>query len=284
MSEVRALLLAAGLGTRLRPLTEHCPKCLIPIAGRPLLEHWLCSLHRCGIGQVLVNMHHHQCLVETFLTQPHFSGWVHGVSEDKLLGTAGSLRENGKYLSVCTTLLAHADNWCQCNFHDFLNFHQIHRPANTVITMMTFRTPTPTNCGIVEVDGEGLEFQLQDQGGGRYQGSWAGLTPGSHHYVASAYGNGFIGEDEGRFIVEQHSIESVDVRANTVLLGEIAGASGGRYLALGEWRKMLELLALQKHLVEKSTVVSLWNQRWLVAIVVLLLGSEWFVRKRCGMI
>ena len=144
----------------------------------------------------------------------------------------------------------------------------------------------PQNAATVqiEVDGEGLEFQLQDQGGGRYQGSWAGLTPGSHHYVASAYGNGFIGEDEGRFIVEQHSVESVDVRADTVLLGEIARTSGGRYRALGEWREMLELLALQKHLVEKSTVVSLWNQRWLVVIVVLLLGSEWFVRKRCGMI
>ena len=136
----------------------------------------------------------------------------------------------------------------------------------------------------VELDKEGLEFQLQDQGGGRYQGSWAGLAPGTHHYAASAYGNGFIGEDEGRFIVERHSVESVDVRADTVLLGEIARASGGRYRALGEWREMLELLDLQKHLVEKSTVVSLWDQRWLVVIVVLLLGSEWFVRKRCGMI
>jgi mannose-1-phosphate guanylyltransferase len=108
-------------------------------------------------------MHHHQYLVETFLTQPHFSGWVQGVSEDKLLGTAGSLRENAKNFSVCTTLLAHADNWCQCNFQEFLNFHEIHRPANTLITMMTFRTPTPANCGIVEVDVEGVVYGFHEK-------------------------------------------------------------------------------------------------------------------------
>jgi len=145
----------------------------------------------------------------------------------------------------------------------------------------------PQNAATVqiELDGENLEFYLQDQGKGRYQGSWTGMAPGDHRYVANAYvGNGFIGKDEGRFIVEQHSIESVDVRANTVLLGEIARASGGRYRALDEWREMLELLVLQKRLVEKSTVVSLWDQQWLVGVVVLLLGGEWFVHKRRGMI
>ena len=99
MSEINALLLAAGLGTRLGPLTEHCPKCLIPIAGRPLLEHWLCSLYRIGIGRVIVNMYHHHDLVESFLARSCFSNWVTGVREHKLLGTAGTLRENSKSLS-----------------------------------------------------------------------------------------------------------------------------------------------------------------------------------------
>ena len=81
MKEVRALLLAAGLGTRLRPLTHSCPKCLIPIGGRPLLEHWLCALYRNGITQALVNIHHHRTLVESFLARNQFQGWVYGVHE-----------------------------------------------------------------------------------------------------------------------------------------------------------------------------------------------------------
>ena len=156
MSEFNALLLAAGLGTRLRPLTEHCPKCLMPIAGRPLLEHWLCSLYRIGIGRVIVNMYHHHVLVESFLARSCFSDWVTGVLEHKLLGTAGTLRENSKSLSVGTTLVAHADNWCQCNLRDFLDYHQYLRPPQTLMTMMTFRTSTPTSCGIVEIDNKGV--------------------------------------------------------------------------------------------------------------------------------
>lgn len=163
MSEVNALLLAAGLGTRLRSLTEHCPKCLVPIAGRPLLEYWLCSLYRIGIGPVIVNMYHHHLLVESFLARPCFVGWVRGVLEHELLGTAGTLRENSKDLSVGTTLLAHADNWCQSDLKQFFDYHQNYRPTGTVMTMMTFRTPTPTSCGIVELDSKGIVQQLYEK-------------------------------------------------------------------------------------------------------------------------
>ena len=163
MSRVYALLLAAGLGTRLHPLTEHCPKCLVPIAGRPLLEYWLCSLYRSGIREVLVNIHHHPQIVEAFLARTFYSGWVEGVREDRLLGTAGTVRENMGKLSTRTTLLAHADNWCQCDLNDFLDFHKHRRPTDTVITMMTFRTSTPATCGIVEVNSDGVVQQIHEK-------------------------------------------------------------------------------------------------------------------------
>lgn len=163
MSRVRALLLAAGLGTRLRPLTDHCPKCLIPVLGRPLLEYWLCALYKCGIREVLINLHHHRDLVEEFIERNCFSGWVQGVVEDELLGTAGTLRENGEKLSSSTTFLAHADNWCQCDLVDFLDFHNHRRPADTLISMMTFRTSTPTTCGIVEINDYGVVDRLYEK-------------------------------------------------------------------------------------------------------------------------
>ena len=84
MSEVRALLLAAGLGTRLQPLTDQWPKCLMPIGERPLLEYWLETLWRSGISEVLVNLHHLPEIVEIFLARPRFQDWVSGVKETEL--------------------------------------------------------------------------------------------------------------------------------------------------------------------------------------------------------
>ena len=156
MKEVRALLLAAGLGTRLQPLTHSCPKCLMPIGGRPLLEHWLCVLYKNGITNVLVNIHHHRTLVESFLARNQFQGWVYGAYEPRLLGTAGTLRQNREFFEDQPVLLIHADNWCQCDFSEFLGFHSNRRPPGTSITMMTFRTSSPATCGIVEVDGKGV--------------------------------------------------------------------------------------------------------------------------------
>ena len=64
---MKAVLLAAGFGTRLRPITEKVPKCLVPIAGRPLLAYWLDALFKHGIDEVLVNLHHHANQVEEFI-------------------------------------------------------------------------------------------------------------------------------------------------------------------------------------------------------------------------
>jgi mannose-1-phosphate guanylyltransferase len=150
------LLLAAGLGTRLSPLTDNWPKCLMPIGDRPLLEYWLETLYSVSIDEVLVNLHHHSEKVKEFLDRPRFHKWVSSVSEETLLGTAGTLKANKKYFQDCTILLVHADNWCQCDFTDFLNYHRKHRPEQCSITMMTFDSPTPETCGIVETDEDGV--------------------------------------------------------------------------------------------------------------------------------
>ena len=163
MIEVRALLLAAGFGARLNPLTKIWPKCLMPISGRPLLEHWLCTLYRNNIQEVLINVHHHRYVVEEFLNRQRFEGWVSSVYENELLGTAGTLRENWKFFWQLPVLLVHADNWCQCNLADFLHFHMHGRPENTAMTMMTFRSQTPEACGIVELDDAGIVQGLYEK-------------------------------------------------------------------------------------------------------------------------
>jgi len=153
---MKALLLAAGLGTRLKPLTDIWPKCLMPIRGRPLLEYWLSILQKSGISNVLVNTHYLSEYVEGFIKQPRFIDWIDSVYEPSLLGTAGTIRKNIDFCQNDTILLAHADNWTYCDFPDFLYYHQNQRPKGTVMTMMTFMCPNPSECGIVKLDCDGI--------------------------------------------------------------------------------------------------------------------------------
>ena len=55
---MKAMIFAAGLGTRLRPLTDHCPKALVPVAGRPMLEHVIQRLRNAGFNDLIINIHH----------------------------------------------------------------------------------------------------------------------------------------------------------------------------------------------------------------------------------
>jgi len=163
MHNTKALLLSAGLGSRLRPLTDIWPKCLMPIRSRPLLEYWLSVLSENNIQNVLVNTHYLSKYVNKFLNQDKFKNWTNVNYEKELLGTAGTVRENKNFYKNHTLLLIHADNWVCCNFTDFLNFHHELRDKKTLITMMTFSSDNPTACGIVEIDKKGIVTNFHEK-------------------------------------------------------------------------------------------------------------------------
>ena len=96
MKNISAILLAAGTGSRLMPLTKFWPKCLMPIHKIPLLEFWLSDLWENDIKQAIVNTCHHGDIVSDFLSRPRFRDWVQNSREDVLLGTAGTIRKNKK--------------------------------------------------------------------------------------------------------------------------------------------------------------------------------------------
>jgi mannose-1-phosphate guanylyltransferase len=160
---MKALLLAAGLGTRLKPLTDIWPKCLMPIKGRPLLEYWLDTLQKLSINDVIVNTHYFSEYVKEFIEQTQFKNRVSITYEDKLLGTAGTIRKNIDFFQNDNVLLVHADNWTSCNFSDFLDYHYNQRPKGTVMTMMTFTCPNPSSCGIVELDDRGVVTKIYEK-------------------------------------------------------------------------------------------------------------------------
>ncbi|MEM7503747.1 MAG: nucleotidyltransferase family protein [Pseudomonadota bacterium] len=154
---MRALLLAAGLGTRLRPVTNSVPKCLVPIDGRPLLDHWLALLLHGGMERILVNTHYLPDLVRRHLDESPLRAEVDVVYEAELLGTGGTTLANAEFFGDDDFLVAHADNLAYFDVEAFLSRHRSRpKPDHVLMTMMTFASDDPKSCGIVEHDAEGL--------------------------------------------------------------------------------------------------------------------------------
>ena len=171
----RAVLLAAGLGTRLRPITSHTPKCLVPVGGEPLLNRWLRQLELAGCVSVVINTHYLAEQVEAFLKNWHSSNMaVQTVHEPELLGTAGTLLANQGFIKGDTGVLIHADNAMTGDLKDFLAAHR-ERQACCQLTMLTFNTKTPSSCGIVEIDSQqvvqGFHEKLSNPPGNRANGA-----------------------------------------------------------------------------------------------------------------
>ena len=159
---MRAILLAAGLGTRLRPLTDRVPKCLVPINGKPLLQFWLERLTEAGIGPFLVNTHYLAEQVDAYVLSSPFVDHVTLVNEPELLGTAGTLTANLDFFRNEDGMLIHADNYCLADMRLFAKAHS-ERPPGCLMTMMTFRTDDPSSCGILEVNKRGIVFGFHEK-------------------------------------------------------------------------------------------------------------------------
>lgn len=154
-TRLKTFLLAAGLGTRLKPLTDEIPKCLLPIGGKPLLQIWLEHLSRQGIDEVLVNTHWHSQKVEAFLeTWRKNRLRVIPFYEPELLGSGGTILANRHWVqNGAPFFIIYGDNLSNVDLIKLLNFHHEH---GLPFTLGVFRCKTPEHCGIVEVREDGL--------------------------------------------------------------------------------------------------------------------------------
>lgn len=173
---MKALLLAAGLGTRLRPITDNVPKCLVPIHGKPLLEYWLDMLLPNGIERVLINTHYLPHAVRAFVAGSRWRDSIDIVHEEILLGTGGTVLKNRDFLAGGPFMVAHADNLTRFDVKAFISAHA-NRPACVDVTMMTFDTDVPQTCGIVELDERGVVIRFHEKV----------ANPPSNHANAAVY-------------------------------------------------------------------------------------------------
>ena len=151
---MKAFLLAAGKGTRLRPITDRMPKCLVPIGGVPLLSIWLETCRRVGITEVLINLHAHREEVRRFLDETDHGIKVHIVEEQTLLGSAGTLRANRDWVgSEELFWVFYAD---VLNLADLNGMLRVHRQRRPVATLGVYEVPDPHRCGIISARADGL--------------------------------------------------------------------------------------------------------------------------------
>lgn len=158
---MRAVLLAAGRGTRLRPLTDSTPKCLLKVGGRSLLDLWLDALAAVGVDEVLVNVHHLAERVQRHVALRNGAAPdVRTVHEPQLLGSAGTLLANRQFLEEEEMFLAvNADNLTD---FDLCALVDAHRGGDAIATITVFRAPRPSECGVVEVR-EGLVTGFEEK-------------------------------------------------------------------------------------------------------------------------
>jgi mannose-1-phosphate guanylyltransferase len=149
---MKAMILAAGEGTRLRPLTDDCPKPMLPVAGRPLLEHTLDWLRGHGVRQMAINLHYRPHSITT-----HFGdGSGFGVEityshEEHLLGTAGAVKRLEGFFES-TFAVVYGDVLTDLDLTAML---ALHRARGGVATVALHRVDNPTARGLVEMDGDG---------------------------------------------------------------------------------------------------------------------------------
>jgi NDP-sugar pyrophosphorylase family protein len=156
------MILAAGFGVRLRPLTDTLPKALLPIAGRPLIAWNLLLLRRHGITDVVINLHHLGHLIEQALGEGSQFGMKLTYSRElAILGTGGGLKRAEPFLGGEDFLVVNGDTLFEL---DVAGMVAAHRERRALATMAVRADPDPDRWGAVEVDGSRRVIRIAGRG------------------------------------------------------------------------------------------------------------------------
>jgi len=148
----KAMILAAGEGTRLSPLTLETPKVLLPIARIPLIEYTLSWLKSHGISEIAINLHHLGGKIKDFLGDgSRFGVKISYSTEERLLGTAGGVKRMEHFLNG-TFVVFYGDNLTDFDLSVMIKFHQ---EKKAMATLAVFEASKPWEVGIVEMNDEG---------------------------------------------------------------------------------------------------------------------------------
>jgi mannose-1-phosphate guanylyltransferase len=158
---MKAFLLAAGVGSRLRPITDTVPKCMVPIGGQPMLDIWLDALDQAGVDEVLINLHHLPDVVRHHLGERAGTPYVRTFFEPELLGSAGTLGANRDWVDDEEMFLAcYADNLTD---FDLSSLVQAHREHGMIATLTVFHSERPSAGGVIELNATGTVVGFEEK-------------------------------------------------------------------------------------------------------------------------
>lgn len=149
---MKAYLLAAGYGTRLKPITDTIPKCMVPINGKPMLKWWLELFEKNNVTEVLINTHYLFEKVEEYINQYNKLNKIKVtlVYEETLLGSGGTVKAQRDFVKDEENFyICYADMITNIDISKMMN---LHKKNNQILTMALFRTNNPKSCGIVNID------------------------------------------------------------------------------------------------------------------------------------
>src|SRR5882762_5622775 len=158
---MKAFLLAGGLGTRLRPLTDSTPKCLLPVQGTPMLQIWFTLCRHYGIDEVLINVHAHGDAVRKVIEENKDGLKVRLSEETALLGSAGTIHANRDWVTKEKSFwIFYADVLTTANLNQMLAFHN---SRGQIATIGVYEVPDPSRCGIVQLDERGVVLDFVEK-------------------------------------------------------------------------------------------------------------------------
>ena len=146
---MKGMILAGGIGTRLRPLTNKLPKPMVPIGGKPLLEYHIELFRKHGITEIAMNLHHlpHK-ITEYFGTGEKFGVNIRYLYEEELSGTAGAVKKLQDFFED-TFVVFYSDNLTNINLAQLVEHHKV---FGGKVTIALYEEPNPSSKGIVELD------------------------------------------------------------------------------------------------------------------------------------
>ncbi len=155
---MKAMVLAAGQGIRLRPLTDRIPKALVPVAGRPMIEYPLLLLRHYGIREVVINLHHFGDQIEEYLGSGERLGVEISYSkEPELLDTGGGLLKAKPFLTDGTFIAINTDVLIDLPLADLITFH---REKKALATLVLRPDELADRYGSLEIDAEGRIYRF----------------------------------------------------------------------------------------------------------------------------
>jgi len=158
---MKAMILSAGLGTRLRPLTDVVPKPMVQLAGSPCLKYTAKLLNKHGVLESAVNLHYKPEIIKAYLGNGSKFGLIVEYSmEDKLMGTAGGFKKLQIFFENDTTLIISGDALTDIDIQDFYRFH---KKKGTIATLALKGVTNPSNYGVVKLNRDSVIEIFQEK-------------------------------------------------------------------------------------------------------------------------